>query len=90
MVYQGAAMFSPEQINFEFQWSIDRNGGGIKSAYAINRKTLRYTNTSYGKHVIDIGTGPIIRDWKIIESKDNPKIGQCSIMKTPPTAGNKI
>jgi len=40
-VFQGTALFSPNQINFENHWQIYPNGGGIKYSYEINRKSLR-------------------------------------------------
>ena len=45
-VIQGAALFTPFQINFENRWQAYPNGGGFKHSYAINRKTLEYTKVS--------------------------------------------
>lgn len=81
--YQGPAMFSPGQINFEYQSFGDPSGGGIKELWAINRKSLRYTHSVSNRVILSssFDTG-----WKPSSSES----GQCSIMKTPPTAGNKI
>ena len=88
-VYQGPATFSPGQIDFEFQWLEAPGGGGLKRAYSIDRKSLKYTNTSLSKYVI----GNFSSGWIQKESTDktsNPESGKCSIMKAPPTAGNQI
>ena len=84
-VYQGQAMFSPGQIDFEYKWFDNNDNGGIKTAYSIDRKSLKYTNTS----VSSVLGGP----WKPQRNtaeNPNPVFGKCSIMKTPPTAGNQI
>lgn len=86
-VFQGPAMFSPGQINFEFLYLNDGRGGGIKYAYAIDRKTLDYTETSLLRVNISRATDT---GWIVSETKGNPASGQCSIMKTSPTEGNKI
>jgi hypothetical protein len=39
-------MFSPGQIDFEFKWFNLPDNGGIKRAYSIDRKSLKYTETS--------------------------------------------
>lgn len=90
-VYQGQAMFSPGQINFEFQTFGDPRGAiSLKSAYSIDRKSLNYTNTSMDRIVLsssyDTGWVP----QKSTAEAPNPISGKCSIMKTPPTTGNKI
>lgn len=79
-VYQGAAMFSPAQINFEYQWAFLPGGDGHKWAYTINRKTLEYTLIGLAR------TNLLSADWR----ETVRKTGKCSIMKTPPTAGNQI
>ena len=84
-VYQGPAMFSPGQIDFEFKWLNLPDNGGIKRAYSIDRKSLKYTETS----ISSVLGGP----WepsKGTADYPNPSFGKCSIMKTPPTAGNQI
>jgi hypothetical protein len=84
-VYQGPAMFSPGQIDFEFKWlDLPDNGGG-KYAYSIDRKSLKYTQT----YISSVLGGP----WEPqtgTATSPNPEFGKCSIMKTPPTAGNQI
>jgi hypothetical protein len=83
-IYQGQAIFSPGQINFEFQWLVVP-GAGLKFAYSINRKSLAYTKTT--RHSILGG------DWEQQENTTktpNPEFGKCLIMKTPPTVGNQI
>ena len=83
-VYQGRAMFSPGQIDFEFNSVSFPRGGGIRFAYSIDRKSLKYTQTSLFSIDGD-RYEPQISDKFV-----NPRIGTCSIMKQPPTAGNKI
>ena len=86
-IYQGAAIFSPSQINFEYRTLVD-GAGGMKEVWAINRKTLAYTGTTMAKH-----NNSLIEDksWKLLPGiSPNPESGKCSIMKTPPTAGNQI
>lgn len=83
-VYQGRAMFTPGQIDFEFNWVSFPRGGGLRFAYSIDRKSLKYTQTSLFSNDGD-RYEPQISD-KIV----NPRIGACYIMKQPPTAGNKI
>jgi len=80
-VYQGRAIFNPGQINFEFQWLNDVIG--MKYAYSIDRKSLKYIQTTLGRY--GDRWDPLISD-----TTTNPRIGTCSIMKQPPTAGNKI
>lgn len=84
-VYQGAAIFTPNQINFEVQWLRLSGGGGVKFAYAIDRKSLAYERLSLHRAVI-----PGFADTGWVPSKSEPEKGTCSIMKTPPTAGNQI
>lgn len=89
-VYQGQAMFSPGQINFEFQFDETSRGSAAKTVYSIDRKSLKYIDTIFMRIVI---SGYSDTGWVPIESTDkltNPKSGKCSIMKTPPTAGNQI
>jgi hypothetical protein len=88
-IYQGPAIFSPRQIDFEYISSIPGAFVGHKIAWMIDKKSLNCTqtglsrsfNTSYG--VADTG-------WKILTYPGNTQTGKCSIMKTPPTAGNQI
>lgn len=88
-IYQGSAMFSPNQIDFEFQWRARPDGGGLKLAYSIDRKSLNYTMTSLSRVVVP---GHSDSGWKPQRSEtfDNPIFGKCFIMKTPPTSGNLI
>ena len=79
-VIQGAALFTPFQINFENRWQAYPNGGGFKYSYAINRKTLEYTKVSL--------YSMFGNKWEPLSV--SPEEGKCSIMKTPPTAGNQI
>ena len=85
-VYQGRAMFSPGQIDFEFQWlGFGDSKGGIKYTYSIDRKSLEYTQTT----LYSILGSP----WEPQQNADknsSPRFGKCLIMKTPPTADNKI
>lgn len=85
-VWQGPAMFSPSQIDFEFQYLVLPGGGGAKASYVIDRKSLNYTKKMLTRivlgHYSDTGWEP--------QNNDNPEVGKCSIMKTPPTAGNQI
>jgi hypothetical protein len=86
-IYQGNAVFSPGQIDFEFQFADFGNGAVLKQAYAIDRKSLSYIATSLYRLAM-----PGYRDtgWKASETEGNPAVGKCSIMKTPPTTGNQI
>jgi len=87
-VYQGPATFNPLQIDFEYPL-LELGGGGIKIVYSIDRKSLRYTETVTHRVLtrsIDSGWVP----QKGTDDSPNPKFGECSIMKTPPTAGNQI
>jgi hypothetical protein len=77
-IFQGRAMFSPGQINFEFTLIATTAGSGVKRAYAIDRKSLEYTEKLMLKFIGD--------SW----STSSSTAGKCSIMKTPPTAGNQI
>ena len=84
-VYQGSAVFNPGQIDFEYQWIVTPAGGGLKTAYSINRKSLEYSRTSpqrivFSSYGSDSGWVP----------QKSPSFGKCSIINTPPTAGNKI
>lgn len=85
-IYQGSALFSPGQINLEYTNS-DGHGGGIKTTWVIDRKSLRYTTTSFTRVVLP---GFVDTGWKVEDMKNNPETGQCSIMKNPPTTGNQI
>jgi hypothetical protein len=81
-VYQGSAIFSPGQINFEFKDEMLSGMATVETKYAINRKTLGYTlNTST---LITLSSS-----YKK-ESAKEPERGKCIIMKKLPTAGNKI
>ena len=45
-------MFSPGQIDFEFQIYEDSSGTvGIKTAYSIDRKSLKHTDTTLDRIV---------------------------------------
>lgn len=77
-IYKGRAMFSPGQINFEFLLIATDAGSGVKRAYAIDRKSLKYTNKV------------MVRFMGSSWSTSSSTGGKCSIMKTPPTAGNQI
>jgi hypothetical protein len=89
-IHQGTALFSPGQINFEYLYFNTGDGGGGKHAYAIDRKTLRYTKTILTRVIFALGGFRTDTGWKVSATEENPESGQCSIMKTPPTAGNKI
>ena len=85
-IYQGHAMFSPEQIDFEYYRLRLQGDGGIKIVYSINRKSLRYTETEVGRVRWDY-------PWRLgrtYANHPNPEFGKCSITKTPPTASNQI
>ena len=87
-IYQGIAMFSPGQINFEYQWLVSGDGG-LKHAYIINRKSLQYSMLSLSREV----RGGSDSGWYVQKREDGSPIGTdgiCLIMKTPPTTGNKI
>lgn len=77
-VFQGRATFSPGQINFEFALIATDAGSGVKRAYAIDRKSLKYTEKLMSKFMSS--------GW----STSSSTAGKCSIMKTAPTAGNQI
>jgi hypothetical protein len=79
-VIQGAALFSPFQINFENHWQAYPNGGGFKHSYAINRKTLEYSKVSL--------YSMFGNDWEPLSV--SPEEGKCLVMKRSPTAGNQI
>ena len=79
-VIQGAALFTPFQINLENHWQAYPNGGGFKYSYAINRKTLEYTKVSLYSMFGNV--------WEPLSV--SPEEGKCLIMKTSPTAGNQI
>ena len=88
-IYQGRATFNPGQIDFEYQWYESPGGGGLKFAYSIDRKSLKYIKTSLHRIVLlysDSGWEPQSGSIKY----PNPKLGKCFIMKTPPTSGNQI
>ena len=76
-IYQGHAMFSPEQIDFEYYRLRLQGDGGIKIVYSINRKSLRYTETEVGRVRWDY-------PWRLgrtYANHPNPEFGKCSIMK---------
>jgi hypothetical protein len=88
-IRQGNAIFSPEQINFEFKKDLSeispRNTKGYfvdTFAYAISRKTLEFTINK--SNVINFSASYQSR------TADEPVKGKCIIMKKLPTAGNKI
>ena len=84
-IYQGVAMFSAGQIDFEYQWYTESppyQTDGLKAAITINRKTLEYTNITMKKDAL---AG--ITQWTKFSKTYNDK---CTIIKNPPTAGNKI
>ena len=81
-IYQGNAIFSSGQINFEFKDEMLSGMATVETRYAISRKTLDYTlNTST---IITISSS-----YKK-ESAKEPEKGKCIIMKKLPTTGNKI
>ena len=89
MIRQGDAMFSPEQINFEFKRDLSESSPRITKgyyvdtfAYAISRKTLEFT----------INQSTVINFSASYQSRSDkePVKGKCIIMKKMPTAGNKI
>ena len=95
MIYQGGAVFTPHQIDFELIVRVLRLGNIVsvatKDTYAINRKTLGYERKIYSRTVEKRPAGNTEDSgWKLIPVLDNPELGKCSIMKTPPTAGNHI
>jgi hypothetical protein len=86
-IYQGDAMFSPEQINFEFKQDLLENTSSKGRmmdtfAYAISRKTLEYT-------LNESTVLTLTRNYSSGSAKE-PVKGKCIIMKKLPTAGNKI
>jgi hypothetical protein len=83
-IYQGPAIFSPGQINFEYQWFTysDDLTYISKWAYAIDRKSLGYTRMRSSRLPLD-------SLW-LLAPEDKRDSGKCSIMKTPPTSGNQI
>jgi hypothetical protein len=82
-VYEGRALFSPEQIVLSFPWFV-RKDMVVRNGYFINRKSLEYEMASIESV---FGT-----PWVLSKNMGhpNPEFGKCSIMKTPPTAGNQI
>jgi hypothetical protein len=88
-VYQGRAVFNPGQIDFEYKWVDFGKGDGLKYAYSIDRKSLEYTKTSLDRFVLGFSDSGWVPQ-KSTEESPNPEFGKCSIIKTPPTAGNKI
>ncbi len=89
-VYQGPATFNPLQIDFEVPLLVFQGNSGIKTVYSIDRKSLRYTKTIMQRIAV---SAYLDSGWVPQEPRDNlpnPKFGECSIMKTPPTAGNQI
>ena len=89
-IFYGPATFNPGQINFDFR-VLDYGdvGDGIKKAVTINRRTLAYTSIS----VMKITFGGRTDGWvkmKRDPQDDLPESGKCTIIKTPPTTGNKI
>jgi hypothetical protein len=95
MIYQGRAVFTPHQIDFEFIVRVLRLGDMVsvttKDTYAINRKTFGYERKTYSRNVEKRPAGNTEDSgWKLMPVLDNPELGKCSIMKTPPTAGNQI
>lgn len=88
-LYQGKAFFGPGQIDFEYQYFEGREGRGSKYVFTVDRKSLNYTKTDLEKY----GNGLSGTGWRVFQHADgrlNPSFGKCSIMKVPPTAGNKI
>ena len=86
-IYQGPAFFSPERIEFEYITTEPVGQTGVKLAWTIDRKTLNYTRRGMSRYVIP---GVADTGWKIEAYPGNTQTGKCSIMKTPPTAGNQI
>lgn len=90
--YDGPAKFNPGEIYFEYVWFPTSYGGGIKGAYSIDRKSLKYIETTF-TYIRVFGETSNKKGWSMQESSPgypNPKIGICSIMKTPPITGNQI
>ena len=90
-IYQGRAIFNPGQIDFEFQ--IYENPMGtvsVKTAYSIDRKSLKYTDTTLDRIVFSSSSDTGWVPQKSTGKNPNPVSGKCSIMKTPPTTGNQI
>ena len=77
-VYQGKASFFPNQISFEYRLLNDGYGGGLRTDYVIDRKTLEYTRTTMIKGILD-------RKW----APGNSTTGVCELIPNP-TQGNKI
>jgi hypothetical protein len=73
-VYQGGALFSPEQIVFSYPWFV-RENMVVRSGYFINRKSLEYERAEIESV---FGT-----PWVLVKgtSYPNPEFGKCSIMK---------
>ena len=95
MIYQGGAVFTPHQIDFELIKRVLRLGDIVsvttKDTYAINRKTLGYQRKTYSRTVEKRPAGNTEDSgWKLIPILDNTEAGKCSVMKTSPTAGNQI
>ena len=89
-IYQGNAVFNPSQIDFSYTDTVHSYGSGgvFKHEFSIDRKTLDFSMTLFSKFGV---AGD--HEWKKVKSSSefsNPKVGKCSIIKTPPTAGNKI
>lgn len=84
VAYQGNAIFSADQINFQFQSLVHRDGiSGMKHVFVINRKTLDYKFTTLHRAII----GSTDSGWTQMSAAE---AGKCSIMKSPPTKGNLI
>jgi len=99
-VVQGKASFFPNQINFVYQWLNDGHGGGLRSDYVIDRKTLEYTKTTMRKDTLLESVRPLYesvgiykpnpyRDWAPFSSSPNPTTGVCKLIPDP-TQENKI
>ena len=84
-LFQGAAVFNPNQINLSVPLvTYSDNPGGFRYDFAIDRKTLLYTFTPMLRVVF-----PPYSDtgWKLSGEVEN---GKCEFIKSPPTKGNQI
>lgn len=77
-IFHGRAMFSPGKITLGFLEIETTAGSGVKRAYVIDGKPLKYVNSLLSSFMRI--------DWKTSSSTS----GKCSIMKTPPTSCNQI
>lgn len=86
-LYQGRAIFFPQQITFEILFAEYANGGGEKKSFTINRKDLSYKMVHTRR--IAIADGTYDTGWvQQIGSPINGE-GTCKVIKSP-TVDNKI